>query len=186
MNANPAALKSYIANERLRDGRALLIRSIRPDDKKGIVDGLNRQHPKSLYFRFFQPKNTLSAQELVNLTEIDFCDHVALVATVNNDNAGLIVGVGRYIICQHQPFKAAEITFTVDDAHHGLGIATILLRHLTKIANSAGIVELRASVLPENEKMLSVFSHSGLEQSRSIDGGVVEFRFPLAEHLPAI
>jgi GNAT superfamily N-acetyltransferase len=166
-----------MARDRILDGRVMLIRAIRPDDKPDLQDGFHRLSSESAYFRFFEPKHELSPQELVYFTEVDFARHVALVAIIVEDP--LIVGVGRYIVCEVEPIRAAEIAFAVDDAHHGLGIATILLRHLAKIARAADVSEFTASVLAQNHKMLMVFSHSGLPQERIVESGVVNVRLSL-------
>jgi len=179
MDATPEALRRYTARDRLIDGRALLIRAIRPADKTALQDGFHRLSSESAYFRFFGPKHDLSPQELVYFTEVDFARHVALVAIIEEDP--LIVGVGRYIVWEAEPIRAAEIAFAVDDAHHGLGIATILLRHLAKIARAADVSEFSASVLASNRKMLLVFSHSGLPQECTVESGVVSVRLPLFE-----
>ena len=178
MDATPEALRRYTARDRLIDGRVLLVRAIRPADKPALQAGFHRLSSESAYFRFFGPKHELSPHELVYLTEVDFARHVALVAII--EKAPLIVGVGRYIVCEVEPIRAAEIAFAVDDAHQGLGIATILLRHLAKIARAADISQFIASVLASNRKMLLVFSHSGLPQERTVESGVVNVRLSLA------
>jgi len=179
MDTTPEALRDYTAREQLRDGRALLVRAIRAEDKPALQDGLHRLSDDSAYFRFFQFKHETSPNELVYFTEVDFVEHVALVAIVVEEGP-LVVGVGRYILCSEvEPMRAAEISFVGDDAHQGLGIATILLRHLAKIARAAGISEFRASVLSGNHKMLRVLDHSGLFQEQTTEGGVVEVRLSL-------
>jgi GNAT superfamily N-acetyltransferase len=183
MDTSPEALRRYTAHDRLLDGHDLLVRAICPDDKRALEDGLHRLTPESAYFRFFRPKHDLSPQELVYFTEVDFEHHVALVAVVAETQ--LVVGVGRYIVGDSEAVRAAEIAFAVDDAYHGLGIATILLRHLTDIARAAGISHFHASVLSQNHKMLDVFSHSGLPQERAVEEGVVEVRLLLGKRAPA-
>lgn len=180
MDTTPEALRRYTARDRLRDGRELLVRAIRPDDKPALQDGLHRLSDESAYFRFFQSKHEPSAKELAYFTEVDFAAHVALVAIVVEEGPR-VVGVGRYIVCEVEPIRAAEIAFAVDDAHQGLGIATILLRHLAKIARAAGVTEFRASVLSDNHKMLRVFARWGLPQRHTTEGGVVEVRLSLVE-----
>ena len=114
-------------------------------------------------------KHEPSPKELIYFTEVDFAEHVALVAIAEEE--GLVIGVGRYIVCDAvAPMRAAEISFAVDDAHQGLGIATILLRHLANIARAAAIVEFRASVLSGNQKMLRVLAQSGPAPRRQSRG----------------
>ena len=181
MDTTPQALRQYAARERLRDGRGVLIRAIRADDKAALEEGLRRMSDESAYFRFFGIKHAASAGELAYFTEVDFQQHVALAAVV--EEAGpRVVGVGRYIVCDEVgPKSAAEIAFAVDDAHQGLGIATILLGHLVKIARAAGIAEFRASVMSGNAKMRRVLARSGLPQETEEADGVVGVRMALIE-----
>ena len=116
-------LREYESRETLPNRRSVLLRAIRPDDKQSLVDGLKRLSAESIYRRFFSVKTRLSEAELSYLTEVDFRTHVALVAVVREDGANVPVGVGRFIVIDSCP-SAAEVAFTVDDGHQGLGIGT--------------------------------------------------------------
>lgn len=156
-----------------------------PDDKRALQEGLHRLSAKSVYFRFFSAKHDLTAKELAFFTEVDFVDHVALVAVIREHDVDLAIGVGRYILRGRSSVPAAEVAFAVDDAYHGLGIATILLRHLADIARAAGILEFRATVLGENRQMLEVLLHSGLPHTEAIEDDVIEVKLSLSGRGPA-
>jgi GNAT superfamily N-acetyltransferase len=172
-------LASYETRDQLRDGREVLIRAIRPDDKQALQDAMHRLSAESSYLRFFQVKHDLSPKDLIYFTELDFRDHVGLVAILDEDGVAVYVGVARYIVCEHAPAPVAELAFAVDDAYHELGIATTLFRHLIRIARTLRVAAFKASVLAENEKMLEVFSHCGLPLESSRVNGVVELRLSL-------
>ena len=91
--------------------------------------------------------------------EVDFVNHVALVALVQEGSRRVIVGGGRYIIVRP---GIGELAFAVVDNYQGQGIGAALLRHLAAIAREAGISELIAYVLPDNISMLKVLESSGL------------------------
>ena len=93
---------------------------------------------------------------------IDFENHVALVAQIDEDGSPTIVGGGRYIVVQP---GQAEIAFVVIDAYQGQGVGTILMHHLAVLARDAGLNELIAEVLPENTAMLKVFGKFGFRPS---------------------
>ena len=171
----------YAAEERLLDGRPVLIRAIRPDDKEGLQAGMRRLSPESANQRFMQAKRELSDEELKYYTEVDFRTHVGLVAIVHENGSDLLVATARYIVYPAQEDRSAEIAFTVDDAHHGLGIATLFLKHLAIIARASGIAEFRASVVADNKKMIDVFAHSVFPMQITPDGGTVECRLLLRE-----
>ena len=178
---NTADASAYAVEERLRDGRPVRIRAIRPDDKEGLQAGMRRLSPESANFRFMQAKRLLSEEELRYYTEVDFRTHVGLVAIVEEEGAGLLVATARYIFTPALDARAAEVAFTVDNAHQGLGIATLFLKHLAAIACRSGIAEFRASVLAENTRMIEVFEHSGLPMQITPDGGTVECRLLLKD-----
>jgi len=64
---------------------------------------------------------------------------------------------------------SAELAFAVDEAYQGLGIATLLLSHLTELARASGIKQFTALVLPENQKMLNVFKKCRLEMQQVLN-----------------
>ncbi|HEU4924607.1 MAG TPA: GNAT family N-acetyltransferase [Burkholderiales bacterium] len=153
----------YRVSEILRDGGRLEVRALKPQDRDGLVAAAGRSSGETLALRFFSPKRGFTEKEIEFYTNVDFVSHVALVAVVEQAGTPLIVGGGRYIVAQ--PGRA-EIAFTVEDAHQGRGMASLLLRHLTKIARAAGLTELFAEVLPDNAPMLKVFERSGLPMTR--------------------
>lgn len=144
--------------ERLRDGRRIEIRALRPDDREDMLGAIGRTSPQSIQRRFFAPKRGFSETEVAFFMNIDFDNHVALVAEIDEDGQSAIVGGGRYILVE--PGRA-EIAFVVVDAYQGQGIGATLMRHLAALARQAGLKELIADVLPENTAMLKVFNKFG-------------------------
>jgi GNAT superfamily N-acetyltransferase len=167
----------YSARETLRDGRAVEIRAQRPADREAIAAALRRSSPKTIYRRFFGARTSFTEKEIAFFLELDFVNHVALVAELEEAGQKVVAGGGRYIVSQ--PGRA-EVAFTVDDPHQGLGIATRLMRHLAVIARGAGITELFAEVLPDNAPMLKVFAKSGLGVTTRREAGVVHVVLDLA------
>jgi RimJ/RimL family protein N-acetyltransferase len=159
----------YEAVEALRDGRRFKIRALEPDDRAGLLAAVGRSSAQSLYRRFFSPKRGFTEEEIAQFVNVDFVNHVALVAALGG-RGGVIVGGCRYIVVQ--PGKA-EVAFVVVDDYQGQGLGAALMRHLAKIARDAGLKELMAEVLADNISMLKVFEKSGMPVSTTRDGGVV-------------
>jgi RimJ/RimL family protein N-acetyltransferase len=145
----------------LSDGGTMAVRPIRPDDAERIVAFHERQSPESIYFRFFSPRPRLSERDLERFTRVDYVDRMAFVGLIGDD----LVGVARYD--RHRARSDAEVAFFIDDAHHGRGMATVLLEYLAAAAREAGISGFTASVLPQNRKMLGVFTQAGFTASTS-------------------
>ena len=98
----------YCASEKLIDGRVVRLRPISPSDKNALKAGLNHLSSQSRYFRFFQHKQQLTAKELRFFTEIDFVNHVALVAIIMDKGMEEPVGVGRYIVVKEDKFTEKQ------------------------------------------------------------------------------
>ena len=112
-------------------------------------------------------------------------EHVALIAALASETGEHPVGVGRYVILDEGPPKRhAEVAFVVDEAHRGLGIGTLLLRHLAVIARTHGVGVFESDVLASNDKMLEVFRHSGLPMRRVLKAGVVHVSLALHAEAP--
>ena len=162
--------------EQLRNGRAVEIRALRPDDRADLVAAVDRASPRSLYRRFFGLRRHFSEKEIDFFLNIDFANHVALVAVVRDGGMRAIVGGGRYVMVRPE---AAEVAFTVVDKYQGLGIGTQLMRHLARIARDAGLRELVAEVLPENAPMMKVFERSGLKLATKAEPGALHVSLQL-------
>lgn len=168
--------RDYSATELLRDGRTAEIRALRPEDRAGMLAAIGRTSKQSLYRRFFAVKREFTDQEVDFFVNVDFVNHVALVAVLTEDERQMIVGGARYIAVGT---GEAEVAFVVDDAHQGRGIGAALMRHLTAIARQAGIKELIAEVLPENAAMLRVFETSGLRTTTRREADVIHVTLQL-------
>jgi len=155
----------------LRDGGTAHLRPIHPDDADAVQAFHMGQSQNSIYMRFFAFKARLSSKELKRFTEVDYKDRVAFVITIG----GEIIGIGRYDRLDDP--AEAEVAFNIADAHQGRGIGSILLEHLAAAAQENGIRRFSAEVLPENRKMLMVFSDAGYDVKRHFDDGVVSLEF---------
>ncbi|MCU1502944.1 MAG: putative acetyltransferase [Ilumatobacteraceae bacterium] len=157
----------------LADGDTAYIRPITRADAPALLAFHLAQPREALYLRFFSAKPTLSEQELVHFTDIDFRDRVALVMEVRGEFiawASYERWAGRH---------DADVAFMVDHRQRGRGIATLLLEHLAAIARSNGINRFTAEVLYENKSMLRVFGRAGWPVKRHFDSGVTELEFSL-------
>ncbi|MEP6626138.1 MAG: GNAT family N-acetyltransferase, partial [Acidimicrobiia bacterium] len=165
--------RSWEADVVLRDGGVAHVRAILPDDADGLRSFHAGQSEESIYLRFFAPLRELSDRDLDRFTHVDYRKRVALVVTLRDQ----IIGIGRYDAIDA---KSAEVAFNISDHFQGRGIGSVLLEHLAAIAQEEGITRFTAEVLPQNRKMLSVFSEAGYDVSRHIEDGVVSVTFDIS------
>jgi RimJ/RimL family protein N-acetyltransferase len=163
--------RSYAVKETLKDGTAVTIRAIRAEDSSSVLQAFKGMDKESVYRRFFSPKKELSPAELERLTDVDFGQVVALVVTTQSSAGEILIGGGRYAV-EDPDSGAAEIAFMTSGDYRGLGLASLILKHLRRIAQVAGVQRFEAEVLAENQPMLAVFRRSGLPMRLKRDGGI--------------
>jgi GNAT superfamily N-acetyltransferase len=161
---------NYSVVETLRDGRQVEIRAQHPEDRVGLEAAIARMSDETLYHRFFVAKRHFSEKETAYFLNVDFVNHVALVALTTESSKNVIIGAGRYIAVGA---GRAEAAFAVIDDCQGQGVGSALMRHLIGLGRKAGLRELVAEVLAENSAMLKVFEKSGLKVSAEREGPYV-------------
>ncbi|MGJ9405070.1 GNAT family N-acetyltransferase [Nesterenkonia aurantiaca] len=157
----------------LRDGAAAHLRPINPEDAERLQRLHSSQSESSIYLRYFTFKSALTEKELARFTRVDHVDRVAMVILLDEE----IIGVGGYD--RIDGTGEAEVSFNISDRHQGRGLGSILLEHLAAAGRERGLERFSAEVLPENRKMLGVFSEAGYETQRSFEDGVVMVEFPI-------
>ena len=166
----------YLVVETLRNGRRIEIRALRPEDRDNFVAAVSRVGTQSLYRRFFAVRRHFTEDETSFYLNVDFRNHVALVAIAEENGRPTIVAGSRYVVVKP---GEAEVAFTVLDQYQGQGIGALLLRHLATIARDAGLKKLIADVLPENAAMLKVFRRSGFPCSEKRETGSINVELEL-------
>jgi GNAT superfamily N-acetyltransferase len=162
---------AYSAIETLRNGRRIEIRAFKPSDSEALEAAVARTGALSRYRRFFTIKREFTERERAFFLNVDFINHVALVALTDEAGHSAIVGGGRYVVVR--PGKA-EVAFVVIDEYQGQGIGAALMRHLVIVARAAGLEELIADVLEHNIPMLKVFGTCGLPMRTSHESGCAQ------------
>jgi hypothetical protein len=112
-------LAAYSALDRLKDGREVQIRALRPEDRQDFLSAVTKTSAKTLYRRFFGAKREFSEKEIAFFLDVDFKNYVALIACVTEHGQSSIAGAGRYVMINP---GVAEIAFTVVDAYQRLGL----------------------------------------------------------------
>ena len=115
-------------------------------------------------------KRALSEQEQHFFFDVDFVNHVVLIAVTKVNGQPRITGGARFIVTE--PGKA-EVAFSVVDDFQRHGLGAVLMHHIAAIAREAGVRELFAEVLADNASMLAVFEHSGLITTTRREGTAI-------------
>jgi RimJ/RimL family protein N-acetyltransferase len=139
----------------LRDGSTVRVRPVAESDRDQLRALLGRLSEQSRWLRFFTRSVNLDKIAGRAATTADSLGYgvVALAGTPEQ-----IVGHAEYV---RESQDRAEIAFEVDEQHHGLGIAPILLAHLVEAGRRNGIGHFAATVHASNTPMAHVFRRSG-------------------------
>jgi RimJ/RimL family protein N-acetyltransferase len=164
-------LESWRATETLPSGQLVRLRAIRPDDRAALRNEFLKLSKGTVRDRFFSIKLDLTPTELKYFTEVDFEQHVALVAELKTDSGYQPAAVGRLVRSADQA-DHAEIAITVTDALQGKGIGKIMLRRVIDCARELGVRRIDASVLADNKRMMHLIRKTGLPFDSRLREGI--------------
>ena len=172
--------QGFAAAETLRNGVAVTIRELRADDRERIASAVRRLGREAIYTRLFSYRTELTEAGLDRIMKVDPAREIALVVTVGAGAEETVIGSARYVVADEEGGeRTAEVAFTVEEDYQGLGIASLLLRHLAAIGRERGVVAFEADVLAQNKPMLAVFARSGLPMRKRYDGSIVHVTLSL-------
>jgi len=165
----PAELEETV---RLRDGAALALRPIRPEDAERVQRFVRGLSPQSRYQRFLHELPALPAALLARFTQLDYGRELALVAL--DPAADGFVAVGRYM--PNADGETAEFALAVADAWQGKGLGGLLLERLCRTARDAGYRALYGHILNANRDMLGLAERLGFTAAEREDTVVTVVR----------
>lgn len=170
----------------LDDGTPVTLRLLRPDDKQLLRDGFDRLSAGSRYLRFFGAKRELTEAEVVQLTELDGVDRLAVGAVRERaDGKAEGLGVARFTRDAEVP-TVAEAAVAVVDAVQGKGLGTLLLLHLAAAARERGIRAFTGDFLATNAAVRQLIEETCPDARLTTHGDVIRAEVPLPEPgLPA-
>jgi len=156
-----------VHREQLPDGSDVTIRPIRPEDARIEADFVRGLSPESKYFRFMRALHELTPEMLVRFTQIDYDLEMALIATVEQMDQEIEVGVARYAI--NPDGESCEFAIVVADDWHHKGLGVRLMKPLMAIARARGLKVMEGESLSGNSHMLGLAESLGFRISNSPD-----------------
>jgi GNAT superfamily N-acetyltransferase len=152
-----------------RDGPAVQLRPLRRDERDLVARFFAGLSAESRRRRFLQPMPRLPEAMLRRLVDVDGHRHLAVVATVDGECAG----IARYMALADEP-GAAEVAVTVTDRYQGRGIGRLLVDALWPAAVRASLASLVYLVDPTNRPALRLLRSLGVQLA--FRDGLVEGR----------
>ncbi len=162
--------KKYEMLWKLRDGRTVLLRPIKPEDEPLWLEMFQNFSEESIRYRFFQIIKDTPHEVRVRYCNIDYDREIAIVAELNEGDRRRILGVVR--VSLEPDRKRGEIAFIVADPWQGLGLGTKMVEYAIEIAKEMGVETLYAIMLPDNYRAISLTRKMGFTLQKQEDGTI--------------
>jgi acetyltransferase len=153
----------YIQPWTCYDGRAVLLRPIRPEDEPMERELLAGLSPESSRMRFFQIIKEITHDMLSRFCNIDYGREMAIIAEYSAGNVRRNVGVSRIIL---ESGQGAEFAVVIADDFQNTGLGLKLCDMLIGIARDKGLSSIYGIVLNDNVKMLNLARKLGFTFQR--------------------
>jgi acetyltransferase len=155
----------YVWGWRLKDGTAVTIRPIRPEDEPLMVKFHSTLSERSVYLRYFCSLSLSARVEHERLVRICFAAYdrgFALVAARRNPETGEpeVLGVGRFSAINRGEAEAAVL---VSDPWQGRGLGTELLAGVARVAREEKFKRLSGEILRDNLATQAIFRKVGFK-----------------------
>ena len=172
----------YVVPWTMKDGAAVTIRPIRPEDEPAMVKFHETLSERSVYLRYFHLMNLeqrVTHERLTRICFIDYDREMALVVERRNPETGEseILGVGR--MTKVHGTNEAEVAVLVSDHWHGRGLGKELLARLLVVGADEKLSKLTADVLPDNRDVMRICEKLGFTLKHSLEDQVVHAEFKL-------
>jgi acetyltransferase len=161
----PYPLK-YVSSWTMKDGSAVTIRPIRPEDEPLLVKFHETLSDRSVYLRYFcslSLSRRVAHERLLRICFGDYDREIALVAENTDPGSGerRIMAVGR--INKLHGKNEAEVAVLVSDKYQNLGLGYELLRRVVQIARDEKLSQVYAEMLPDNVAMQVIMKRVGFQ-----------------------
>jgi acetyltransferase len=155
-------------------GQPVTVRPIRPEDEARHLAFLERLDPEDVRLRIFYSRRSIERSELARLTQIDYEREMAFIVV---DGAGETLAVVRGITDPDN--VEAEFGIVVRSDLKGGGLGERLMHKLIDYHRSRGTQVLRADVLAENTRMLTLARDLGFQIDARAAGGTRSIKLAL-------
>lgn len=163
---------------RLRDGREILLRPIRPEDEPAHHALIARMSPEDLRLRFFSYVRELRHAQMARLTQVDYDREMAFIATAPDEHGEPeTLGVVRTVTDPDN--ESAEFAVLVRSDLKGQGLGSMLMKRIIDYCRSRGTAEIKGLVLASNESMIGLARSMGFGIEGGPDGDTVVARLAL-------
>lgn len=149
--------KQYVKKIKLRDGREVILRPIKPEDEPLEAEMFTKFSEKTKNLRFFGKIKDITHEMLVKYTQIDYDREIAIIA----ESRGKMMGVVRLKTSPYD--EDAEFAIAVADTYQNNGLGGQMRDYMIEIAKDKGIKKIFVCFGDDNGKAKHVFEKRGFK-----------------------
>jgi acetyltransferase len=169
-----------VKHAKLKDGTAVLLRPIKPEDEPMWHEMMAACSPETIGLRFRCMFRTTTHKMGSRFCFNDYDREIAIVAEIEESDHRILAGVGRFVA--NADNDEAEYAILVADPWHGLGLGTLLTDYCLDICEGRKIETVVAEVAPNNERMLGMFRRRGFDMDYTSTPETVMVRRKMSTH----
>ncbi len=170
--------KSLEEKVRLRDGREVLLRPVRPEDEEAHRELKERMTPEDVRNRFFGGTGPINHSQWARYTQIDYEREMAFGAILDGgDGRTECLGVVRTITDPDN--RRAEFAIAVRSDMKGQGLGKMLMEKSIRHARERGTAEIAGQILAGNQAMIGLARRLGFPVTPMPGADVVDVRLRL-------
>ena len=168
LQPSPDAL---VANGRLQDGTPVILRPVRPSDRKSLCLFFGACSPKSLYSRYERQIHELPMELAKQFCSADGTREISVVAEMPGETQHGIIGVGQLLTDPKQTM--AEYAVLVADPWQGKGLGSELTDFCLMIAKRWGVKKVIGEFSPSNVRIIRILQSRQFQLHRDLQEQIV-------------
>ena len=173
--------EKYRSLWKLRDGRTVILRPIKPEDEPLWLEMFRNFSQESIHFRLFQTVIGPVAHEYsARYCNIDYDRELAIVAEIEDEGKRKMLGVVRLNIDPAE--NAGELSFIVADPWQGQGLGSKMVDYMIEICRDKQLEKISAVMLSDNYRAIKLFQEMGFT-IESLDDGTQRAVLDLKEEI---
>ena len=162
--------EKFVKRVELKDGTALTLRPIRPEDEPLWLAMLRSCTKETIYSRFRYLFDWSTHEVATRYCYIDYAREIAIVAEIATRDGRELIGVGRLVA--DPGHEEGEYAVLVVDAWQNKELGGILTDYCIEIARSWNLKRVVAQTTTDNHPMIAVFERRGFSVTMGEDSAV--------------
>jgi acetyltransferase len=164
--------EEFVRRAKLRDGRDIVLRPIKPEDEPMWFALLRSCSRESLYQRFRYFFHWETHEVASRYCFIDYDREIAIVPELEEDGVRNLLGVGRLVA--DPDHQMVEYAILIGDSWQNQGLGGLLTDYCVEIARHWELDRVVAETATDNVRMLAILKKHGFETVSDPTGSTVE------------